>query len=56
MRTMLDLRHKILLINFLFPKIYEERAESKIERVCKLFVDLVNEYEEKYSSNANEEG
>ncbi|KAH9650377.1 BED-type domain-containing protein [Citrus sinensis] len=46
-------RHKILLINFLFPKIYGERAESEIERVRKLFVDLVHEYEVKYSSNAN---
>ncbi|KAH9705023.1 BED-type domain-containing protein [Citrus sinensis] len=51
--TLLDPRRKMLLINFLFPKIYGERAEFEIERVHKLFVDLVHEYEVKYSSNAN---
>ena len=53
MGTLLDPRHKMLLINFLFRKIYGERVESEIKRVRKLFVDLVNEYEVKYSPNAN---
>lgn len=53
MGILLDPRHKMLLINFLFPKINGERAEFEIERVRKLFVDLVHEYEVKYSSNSN---
>ncbi|KAH9736897.1 BED-type domain-containing protein [Citrus sinensis] len=51
--TMLDPRRKMLLINFLFPKIYGERAESEIERVRKLFVDLVHEYEVNHLSNSS---
>ncbi|KAK9229705.1 hypothetical protein WN944_022669 [Citrus x changshan-huyou] len=51
--TMLDPRRKMLLINFLFPKIYGEKAESEIERVCKLFVDLVHEYEVNHLSNSS---
>ncbi|KAK9233321.1 hypothetical protein WN943_023570 [Citrus x changshan-huyou] len=51
--TMLDPRRKMLLINFLFPKIYGERTESKIERVRKLFVDLVHEYEVNHLSNSS---
>ena len=31
--TLLDHRHKMLLINFLFPKIYGERGKSEIEKV-----------------------
>ena len=51
--TMLDPRHKMLLINFLFPKIYGEKVKTKIERVRKLFVDLVHEYKVKHSSNSS---
>ncbi|KAH9713715.1 BED-type domain-containing protein [Citrus sinensis] len=51
--TMLDPRRKMLLINFLFPKIYGEKAESEIERVRKLFVDLVHEYEVNHLSNSS---
>ncbi|KAH9667548.1 BED-type domain-containing protein [Citrus sinensis] len=51
--TMLDPRRKILLINFLFPKIYGGKAESEIERVRKLFVDLVHEYEVNCLSNSS---
>ena len=43
-----------LLINFLFPKIYGEKAEFEIERVRKLFVDLVHEYKVKHLSNSSE--
>ncbi|XP_052299982.1 zinc finger BED domain-containing protein RICESLEEPER 2-like isoform X1 [Citrus sinensis] len=43
----------MLLINFLFPKIYGERTESEIERVRKLFVDLVHEYEVNHLSNSS---
>lgn len=50
--TILDPRHKMLLINFLFPKIYGEKAESEIEMVHKLFVDIMHEYEVKHSSNS----
>ena len=54
--TMLDFMRKMLLINFLFPKIYGERAESKIKRVHKLFVDSVHGYELKYLLNSNGRG
>jgi len=43
----------MLLINFLFPKIYGEKAETEIESVHKLFVDLVHEYKVKHSSNSS---
>lgn len=52
METILDPRRKMLLINFLFSKIYGEKTESEIEMVHKLFVDIMHEYEVKHSSNS----
>ena len=41
----LDLRYKMLLIDFYFPKIYDDTTEEHIERAHKLCHDLVKEYE-----------
>ena len=40
-----DLRYKMLLIDFYFPKIYDDTTEKHIERAHKFCHDLVKEYE-----------
>ena len=45
--VVLDLRYKMLLIDFYFPKIYGDTADEHIECAHKLCHDLVKEYEMK---------
>ena len=50
---MLDPRRKMLLTNFLFLKIYGEKAKFEIKMICKLFVNLIHKYEVTHSSNSS---
>ncbi|KAK9204427.1 hypothetical protein WN943_014687 [Citrus x changshan-huyou] len=45
--VVLDLRYKMLLIDFYFPKIYGDTSNEHIEHARKLCHDLVKEYEMK---------
>lgn len=42
-RDVLDPRHKMALLNYFFPLMYEEDAPKELEKVTKLCQSLVNE-------------
>ena len=48
MATILDPRFKLKLIEYYFPKIYDNDSEKEIGRVKKMCYDLVNENQVKY--------
>ena len=41
--NILNLRYKMKLIGYYFPLIYGASAFQEIERICAIFLDLVNE-------------